>query len=39
MYRGSRSRPIFLREAFLSVRPAANRASERGVDGALTRRP
>ena len=39
MYRGSRSLPSFLREAFRSILPAANSARGRGLEGALTLRP
>jgi hypothetical protein len=39
MYRGSRSRPAFFREALRSIRPAANSAREKGVEDVLTRRP
>jgi hypothetical protein len=39
MYRGSRRRPTFLREAFLSIREAAKSARESGEEGAVTPLP
>jgi hypothetical protein len=39
MYRGSRSRPSFLREAFLSILFAVKNTSGRSEGDALTTRP